>query len=276
MRKTRIMTRRRSPASGSGLRWRILTVAMLPALLAPAAQADETFAPGSFTLGTITVVGEAVQAGEVGSGLGGTRTGSVIEREEIRRFNRDTLGDALELLRVVQHAVEHHQRSGGLVIVDGRVARRQRRAQTARQRIGDFELEVGERELDRVEPGARRIAAVRVDHAHDPLREVVGDLAARHFGAAGHCGLPPCLRSRLFCRRGARRRRLSGGGCRAGLQRGRGARHLGSEVLGKRTRRRGSRRLRRRRCRCRATREILRKVAAHAPDPRLPRESGPS
>lgn len=92
------MTRRRSPASGSGLRWRILTVAMLPALLAPAAQADETFAPGSFTLGTITVVGEAVQAGEVGSGLGGTRTGSVIEREEIRRFNRDTLGDALELL----------------------------------------------------------------------------------------------------------------------------------------------------------------------------------
>lgn len=71
-----------------------LATATALALLHAQVHAQDSPNNDAFTLGTIIVVGQAAEIGEVGS----DQVGSVVTREEMRRFNRDTVGDALNLL----------------------------------------------------------------------------------------------------------------------------------------------------------------------------------
>jgi len=57
-----------------------------------AAQEKGTITP--FTLGTIVAVGQKPHVGEVGE----NQVSSVVTRNDMRKFNRDTVGDALNLL----------------------------------------------------------------------------------------------------------------------------------------------------------------------------------
>ena len=80
--------------SGRNCRCRLLAVLVASAIAAPFAFAQERVAAGTFALGTVTVIGDHAEAGEMDD----VQVGSVIEREEMRRFNRDDIGEALNLL----------------------------------------------------------------------------------------------------------------------------------------------------------------------------------
>lgn len=74
----------------------LLSSAIAVAFCAPPVQADEgsQYAAEPFSLGTIQVVGQRVPIGEVGE----NQVASLLTRQDIREFNRDNVGDALNLL----------------------------------------------------------------------------------------------------------------------------------------------------------------------------------
>lgn len=68
--------------------------ALIALLLAQGAWAQEAYRATPFQLGTVTVTAPRVQVGEIGE----DQVGSVVSSEEMQRFNRDNVGDALDLL----------------------------------------------------------------------------------------------------------------------------------------------------------------------------------
>lgn len=81
-----------------------LTTAVSLALLHSTAQAEDSKQSGindEFTLGAINVISTHSDLGEVGS----NQVGSVLTSDEMRRFNRNTVGDALNLLSGVTTSV---------------------------------------------------------------------------------------------------------------------------------------------------------------------------
>lgn len=98
-------------------RHRLLAVLVASAITMPLAFAQEHVAAGAFTLGTVTVIGDNAEAGEMGD----LQVGSVIEREQIRRFNRDDVGDALNLLSGV--SLSTNSRNEKMIAVRGFDAR---------------------------------------------------------------------------------------------------------------------------------------------------------
>lgn len=78
-----------------------LTVAIALALAHSPTYAADSKTTDEFTLGAINVIGKHSDIGEVGS----TQVGSVVTSEEMNRFNRYTVGDALNLLSGVTTSV---------------------------------------------------------------------------------------------------------------------------------------------------------------------------
>ncbi|MBB3117320.1 TonB-dependent receptor plug domain-containing protein [Pseudoduganella violacea] len=72
----------------------ILAAAILAAFGSSPAWAHGEDDGSAFELGTITIMGKRPQAGEVGE----DQVASVVSRQEMQRFNRDNVGDALNLL----------------------------------------------------------------------------------------------------------------------------------------------------------------------------------
>ena len=102
---------------GRNCRRCLLAVLVASAISAPLAFAQERIAAGAFTLGTVTVIGDHAEAGEMGD----VQVGSVIEREEMRRFNRDDIGEALNLLSGV--SLSTNARNEKMIVVRGFDAR---------------------------------------------------------------------------------------------------------------------------------------------------------
>ena len=72
----------------------VMAGAVLLALAQQAAGKEDADAAAPFVLGTVTVIGQRDQLGQVGE----QQVGSQVSRAEMRRFNRDNVGDALNLL----------------------------------------------------------------------------------------------------------------------------------------------------------------------------------
>ncbi|MES2262487.1 MAG: TonB-dependent receptor [Pseudomonadota bacterium] len=84
-------------AARNGVRKTVLALAVIAALNHAGAWAQAPIggaANAPFDLGTVIVVGQRVQAGEVGE----DQVASVVTRKEMQTFNRDNVGDALNLL----------------------------------------------------------------------------------------------------------------------------------------------------------------------------------
>ena len=111
------MINRKPCLPGRNSRRRLVAVLVASVIAAPVAFAQERVAAGAFTLGTVTVIGDHAQAGEMGD----VQVGSVIEREEIRRFNRDDIGEALNLLSGV--SLSANSRNEKMIAVRGFDAR---------------------------------------------------------------------------------------------------------------------------------------------------------
>lgn len=71
----------------------VMAGAVLLALAQQAAGKEDVDAAAPFVLGTVTVIGQREQTGQVEQ-----QVGSQVSRAEMRRFNRDNVGDALNLL----------------------------------------------------------------------------------------------------------------------------------------------------------------------------------
>ncbi|WP_298408929.1 TonB-dependent receptor plug domain-containing protein, partial [Janthinobacterium sp.] len=71
----------------------VMAGALLLVLAQQAAGKEDADAAAPFVLGTVTVIGQRDQAGEMEQ-----QVGAQISRAEMRRFNRDNVGDALNLL----------------------------------------------------------------------------------------------------------------------------------------------------------------------------------
>lgn len=93
---------------------RLLAAAALSTLGHASAWAQQdSNAVTPFALGTVTVVGQRAQVGEVGE----DQVGSVVTREEMQRFNRDNVGDALNLLPGV--SISNNSRNEKTISVRG-------------------------------------------------------------------------------------------------------------------------------------------------------------
>lgn len=75
----------------------VMAGAVMLALAQQAMGKDGADAAAPFVLGTVTVIGQREQAGQMEQ-QAGTQLGTQISRAEMRRFNRDNVGDALNLL----------------------------------------------------------------------------------------------------------------------------------------------------------------------------------
>ena len=75
----------------------VMAGAVMLALAQQAAGKEDADAAAPFVLGTVTVIGQRDQLGQVAQ-LDGQQVGSQVSRAEMRRFNRDNVGDALNLL----------------------------------------------------------------------------------------------------------------------------------------------------------------------------------
>lgn len=71
----------------------VMAGAVLLALAQQAAGKEDVDAAAPFVLGTVTVIGQREQAGQMEQ-----QVGTQVSRAEMRRFNRDNVGDALNLL----------------------------------------------------------------------------------------------------------------------------------------------------------------------------------
>ncbi|WP_257572788.1 TonB-dependent siderophore receptor [Janthinobacterium sp. UMAB-56] len=71
----------------------IMAGAVMLALAQQAAGKEDADAAAPFVLGTVTVIGQREQAGQAAQ-----QAGAQVSRAEMRRFNRDNVGDALNLL----------------------------------------------------------------------------------------------------------------------------------------------------------------------------------
>ncbi|MFA6068015.1 MAG: TonB-dependent receptor [Janthinobacterium sp.] len=75
----------------------VMAGAVMLALAQQAAGKEDADAAAPFVLGTVTVIGQREQLGQVAQ-LDEQQVGSQVSRAEMRRFNRDNVGDALNLL----------------------------------------------------------------------------------------------------------------------------------------------------------------------------------
>ena len=75
----------------------VMAGAVMLALAQQAAGKEDADAAAPFVLGTVTVIGQRDQLGQVAQ-LDEQQVGSQVSRAEMRRFNRDNVGDALNLL----------------------------------------------------------------------------------------------------------------------------------------------------------------------------------
>ncbi|MEG0883901.1 MAG: Plug domain-containing protein, partial [Janthinobacterium sp.] len=71
----------------------VMAGAVMLALAQQAMGKDGADAAAPFVLGTVTVIGQREQAGQMEQ-----QVGAQVSRAEMRRFNRDNVGDALNLL----------------------------------------------------------------------------------------------------------------------------------------------------------------------------------
>ena len=88
------MSRRRVRYSTRNTRRCMLGIAVALSTAPLLAWAEDAGNPEPFMLGTIVVVGKRIHVG----GVGDDQVASILSREQMREFNRDTIGDALNLL----------------------------------------------------------------------------------------------------------------------------------------------------------------------------------
>lgn len=100
-------------AAGSGTSLAAMLAAAVVASMVQAAPAEENAEAEPFMLGTVVVVGKRLDLG----GVGNDQVASLIDQDVIRRFNRDTLDDALNLLPGVTTAT--NSRNETLISVRG-------------------------------------------------------------------------------------------------------------------------------------------------------------